>query len=89
MDDGLVGGHAGVLSLMLASLRKVDPKGAEEYTQALIETFKTPEGAKTLKLLEKTVLLLQPPLGADDRALREAHGQRHLVAEIKRIVANG
>ncbi len=81
--------HAGTISHMLANLAKVDQKSAAEFEVALIEALNTPDGAKVLILLEKAVLLSQPPLGVDDRALREIHGQRHLVAEIKRIATHG
>lgn len=77
------------LTVFLAQLGKVNPKAQAVYAEALNNFAKTDDGSKVMELLEKAVLLSSPPPGCSDCALRELHGQRLLISEIRRYAIYG
>lgn len=68
---------------------KEGPAASESLAADIAATFSTPEGLRTLIMLEKATLLSSVPDGADDRALRESNAVRNFVLEIRRYVAHG
>lgn len=80
---------ANQIALHLAQMRKSAPEVADNMHLDIRETFNTPQGARVLELLINSILFAMPPSGCDDRALREIHGQRLLVGELRRLAAHG
>lgn len=86
-DDRL--SKSGIITQYLAQMREKNPDGADALEVDVAELFLSEKGLRVLKLLEKSVLLTDLPLGSSDGALRETNAMRNLVMEIRRIAANG
>lgn len=78
-----------VLTMALIAIGQENPDMRDAYEEAIARTFSTNEGAMVMELLEKFVLLSTREPCCDERALREHHGQRMLVAEIRRLANHG
>lgn len=77
------------LSDYLHWMREENPEGAEALEDDLRTVFRTEEGLRVLKLLEKSTLYQGIPNGSPDSALRESNAVRNFILEIRRYVAHG
>lgn len=88
MADAFIA-HGGAIRLYFEALRVADARYADRLEAEILHILRSDDGIKLLDMLTKSIIHFSPDLGVDDRALREIHGQRHLVAELRQMVAHG
>ena len=82
-------GPSSYVGRYLQALRKVNPAGADSLEADIVDVFSTEKGMRVMTMLEKAVLLVGTPEGISDCALREWHGARNLILEMRRLLAHG